>query len=187
MKFNWKKINSISGSEYHLIQNKRHFVVKESRHGKDWFCLDWSSNLHRRFGPLCEIVEECKSHIEGLIEANSYELREHRPQISEEELERLVLLIEGCSEVTQACSRIIRHGYDGYNLDGKHLTSNRQALTHDIQDLFGCVLLMHQCFDIKLPDVRNTKHRFNGNKLKGLHHNSQHALVIDHEKDLGTF
>ena len=155
MKLMWKRVQKLNAVEYHMITKRKHFVVKQFEHRNGaqspWFCLDWSSNLHRRFSPEWETAEECMKYIESLLEVDSYELRDHQPEISEAELERLVLLMEECSEVTQACSKIIRNGWEAFNPHRDQLTSNRESLTNELQDLLGTVLKMQQRGDFKLP------------------------------------
>lgn len=62
------------------------------------------------------------------------------------EMERLVLLIEECSEVQHVASKILRFGYDGANPSDN--IRNRYLLERELGDLFAVIKLMKERSDI---------------------------------------
>jgi hypothetical protein len=68
----------------------------------------------------------------------------HYNQLSEAEAERLAILIEECSEVIQAATKIQRHGHRHY-----HTTeTNREQLEREIGDLVHAIKRMQTASDI---------------------------------------
>jgi NTP pyrophosphatase (non-canonical NTP hydrolase) len=68
--------------------------------------------------------------------------------VTEAERERLVILMEECGEVIQACSKIIRHGWDGVYPDG---TGNTEWLRNEIDDVLGMIWAIEDLGDISGP------------------------------------
>jgi hypothetical protein len=63
-------------------------------------------------------------------------MSEHFNRLTPAEQERLVILAEECSEVIQAVSKILRHGYESRNPKGLNSETNRQGLERELGDLF---------------------------------------------------
>lgn len=65
---------------------------------------------------------------------------------SEAEAERLEMLIEECSEVIKASTKILRHGFGSYNptLPEERQTLNRDDLERELLDLKSVVWAMQQ-------------------------------------------
>lgn len=55
------------------------------------------------------------------------------------ETEMLVITMEECGEVVQACSKILRHGIDSRYRDG---TANRSALVGECGDVVACLAVL---------------------------------------------
>jgi NTP pyrophosphatase (non-canonical NTP hydrolase) len=58
-------------------------------------------------------------------------------QLTPAEEERLAWLIEECSEVIKACTKIQRHGYYSYDPSNIHHLGNRADLETEIQDVLN--------------------------------------------------
>ena len=69
---------------------------------------------------------------------------------SEAEAERLEMLIEECSEVIKAATKILRHGFGSYNptLPEERQTLNRDDLERELLDLKSVVWAMAEAEDI---------------------------------------
>lgn len=65
------------------------------------------------------------------------------------EQERLTWLIEECSEVIKAGTKILRHGYRSYNPDKPAYGDNRRDLEMEIGDVLSAVGLMLNAEDIQ--------------------------------------
>lgn len=73
---------------------------------------------------------------------------EHFNKLTPGEDERLAWLIEECSEVIKAATKILRHGYESYNPDDPNHPGNRKELEIELIDLFSSVGLMINNGDI---------------------------------------
>lgn len=62
-------------------------------------------------------------------------MTEHFNGLTEAEAERLALVIEECSEVQKAASKILRHGFESCNPLIEKSETNRQALAREMGDL----------------------------------------------------
>lgn len=60
-------------------------------------------------------------------------LTEHFNKLSEEEAERLALLMEECGEVVQVIGKILRHGYESHHPDSDQI--NRSLLHDELGDM----------------------------------------------------
>lgn len=65
--------------------------------------------------------------------------------VSEAQRERLVILMEECGEVVQACSKILRWGWDSRYEDG---TLNSDRLRAEMDDLQGMIWAIEQHGDV---------------------------------------
>lgn len=61
--------------------------------------------------------------------------------LSPAEAERLAMLIEEASEVSQIACKILRHGYESHHPDSPEAT-NRQELRREVTDFQAVVMLM---------------------------------------------
>jgi NTP pyrophosphatase (non-canonical NTP hydrolase) len=73
--------------------------------------------------------------------------------VTEAERERLVILMEECGEVIQACSKIIRHGWHSKYDDG---TLNVDRLRAEIDDVQGMIWAIEQESDDVLGESLNS-------------------------------
>lgn len=69
--------------------------------------------------------------------------------------ERLTMLAEEASEVVQACTKILRHGFDSFDptLDGSNPPSNREHLEKELLDLIAVASAMGVRKDITFRDA----------------------------------
>lgn len=67
--------------------------------------------------------------------------------------ERLVLVMEECGEVTQACSKALRHGLDNYDPENPRVT-NRMDLARELGDLQAAILLLADSGAVSMEDVK---------------------------------
>lgn len=74
--------------------------------------------------------------------------------MTNEEIERLALLIEECGEVQHMAGKILRHGYESTHEDYDNV-SNRELLYREILDLHIAIELMYQKSDINREDVKD--------------------------------
>jgi hypothetical protein len=94
-------------------------------------------------------------------------MAQHFNQLDEGQQERLAVLIEECSEVIQAGTKILRHGYDSHHpFTGEN---NRIALEREIADLLHILKWM---YDVDISKVRITERLVAGkpNAAKYMHH-----------------
>lgn len=69
-------------------------------------------------------------------------------QLTPAQEERLAWLVEECSEVIKACTKIQRHGYFSYDpTDSNHL-GNKVDLETEIQDVLNAITLLYNSGDI---------------------------------------
>lgn len=80
-------------------------------------------------------------------------MTEHFNKLTEAEQERLVLLMEECSEVIQACSKILRHGYESMNYLLPGAATNRADLEREIGDMLSCVRRLELKNDIEVDTI----------------------------------
>lgn len=77
------------------------------------------------------------------------------PSLNPSEAERLELLIEECSEVIQASTKILRHGYDSSHPDRSPMgdTVNRDDLQDEVADVQAVLTMMENEQDIEVSDT----------------------------------
>lgn len=85
--------------------------------------------------------------------------------ISNEELERLVLVAEECAEVIQIINKIIRHGYENYHPNDPN-TTNRDLLSKELTDLLAVSTYLSDTDCIYVGDIPTTLKK----KQKYLHY-----------------
>jgi len=97
-------------------------------------------------------------------------------ELSAAQLERLAVLNEECSEVQQAVSKIIRHGYESFNpLPNADKTENREALEKELGHLLNAVRMLcvydlsNVAIQTHADDKRSTIPRW-------LHHQAKETL-----------
>lgn len=77
--------------------------------------------------------------------------------LSDPERERLACLIEECSEVQKAATKILRHGYESRDpTNPKHL-GNRQDLQDEIHDVIGVINMMFENCDFYNLDHKHKR------------------------------
>lgn len=86
------------------------------------------------------------------------------------EAERLAWLIEECSEVQKAATKILRHGYEGKDPTNPDHLGNRHDLTDELADLIAAVLLMDAKNDIVVSEALAKAQARHG---KYLHHQEE--------------
>ena len=64
--------------------------------------------------------------------------------------ERLLMLAEEASEISQAVCKILRHGYDNYNPNDLDKKSNKELLVYELEDLLAIIKAMTEAEDIKI-------------------------------------
>lgn len=69
-------------------------------------------------------------------------------QLSSAQEERLVYLIEECSEVIKASTKILRHGYYSYDPTNKDHLGNKVDLETEIQDVLNAITHLYNKGDI---------------------------------------
>lgn len=77
--------------------------------------------------------------------------------LSNAEKERLIILIEECSEVIHISSKIIRHGYEAYNpmIFNSISLSNKENLEMELGHLKNSIFLLINSKDVSLTKIRN--------------------------------
>ena len=88
-------------------------------------------------------------HIEESPEPEKKEVFSNK--LTPAESERLYMLMEECGEVIQACSKVLRHGYDSYHPNNPNV-NNRELLTNEVHDLFAVLDMMDH--DIKVDGAQ---------------------------------
>lgn len=71
------------------------------------------------------------------------------------EAERLTLLIEECSEVIQAATKILRYGYQSHHPTGEY--DNREQLEIELGDVMAIADLMVVNEDIRLAALKHQR------------------------------
>jgi hypothetical protein len=87
-------------------------------------------------------------------------------QVTEAERERLVILMEECGEVIQACSKIIRHGWRSRYDDG---TLNVDRLRAEMDDVQGMIWAIEN-EGTTLGDSRNSPREVWERKKRWMHY-----------------
>ena len=82
--------------------------------------------------------------------------------------ERLVLLMEECGEVIQACSKILRHGYKSEPPNGGRV--NLEQLEKEISDVMWVVQLMLTNKDLRPAVIEKESRATSITKPLYLHH-----------------
>ncbi|SER86847.1 hypothetical protein SAMN04490244_103321 [Tranquillimonas rosea] len=72
-------------------------------------------------------------------------------ELTRAETERLALLSEKASAVSQCVGAILQHGYDSYSLSTPD-TSNRRRLSQEIEELLGVIVVMDRDLDPNVAD-----------------------------------
>lgn len=62
--------------------------------------------------------------------------------MTEAERERLTMLAEEASEIVQAATKALRHGYNSHDPTGQKLGSNKDQLFREIEDLKAVLFIM---------------------------------------------
>lgn len=87
------------------------------------------------------------------------------------EAERLAWLIEECSEVQKAATKILRHGYESHDPSNPDHKGNRADLVEELADLTASVLLMDHKGDINLSDILSEAEKKHGGRY--MHHQEE--------------
>ena len=85
------------------------------------------------------------------------------------ERERLHYLIEECSEVQKAATKILRHGFNCHNPFDPDKKQNRWNLERELEDLLTAIELLRTNHDIALRMMRYVKARFMDTKKPYFH------------------
>lgn len=75
-------------------------------------------------------------------------MEENFNKLTPAETERLAWLIEECSEVVKAGSKILRHGYYSYDPSDPDHKGNRDDLQREVADVLKAIILMTLTEDI---------------------------------------
>lgn len=68
--------------------------------------------------------------------------------LTQAQAERLIFLIEECSEVIQEATKILRFGFDSYHPDDPTKETNRERLRRELTDVMACIALLEDKGDI---------------------------------------
>lgn len=102
--------------------------------------------------------------------------------LTEAQRERLEMLVEECSEVVHAATKILRHGYDSYHPEKPETLVNRKDLQYELLDLWTICERMIDYGDIGLVKF-NTSHLVWKKKLRYTHHQPEfHHPLLPKEK-----
>lgn len=88
--------------------------------------------------------------------------------LSPKELELLAMLAEEASEVTQAVTKIIRHGYDSRNPNDLASSTNREHLADEVYDFLAVAYMAIDAGII--PDKKVTLQSVIDRKKIYMHH-----------------
>lgn len=92
-------------------------------------------------------------------------------ELSNAEAERLALLMEECSEVVQACAKILRHGYASANPTRQEPNpTNRECLEAEIGHVLHAVDRLCLEHDVEVLGVRLSRDLKAESVWKWLHH-----------------
>jgi len=96
------------------------------------------------------ITETEREALKRLLKKYGDKRTEHFNGLSEEEQERLSILMEECGEVIQAIGKIQRHGYESYNPNDPLKRTNRELLAIEMGDVLYASRLLSRNGDV--PD-----------------------------------
>lgn len=74
------------------------------------------------------------------------------PSLTPAQAERLEMLAEEAAEIVQACTKILRHGYENHHPEDPG-ENNRERLEEEIMDVHAVLGMMRYAGDIETPDV----------------------------------
>lgn len=77
--------------------------------------------------------------------------------LGDDEIERLALLIEECSEVSQIACKILRHGYNSYHPDDDNETPNRRLLEEEVGHLSFVIRMMQKNHDLSHEQIKKSE------------------------------
>lgn len=86
------------------------------------------------------------------------------------ESERLALLAEQMGEAIQAICRVLRHGYESYNLLDPKRTSNRELLTSKTGHVLYAMSRLVEAGDMDSGDIEAAEHALGEWIDRSLHH-----------------
>ncbi len=75
-------------------------------------------------------------------------MTDHFSGLTEAEQERLVILVEECSEVSQAACKVLRHGYESVNPKVALSETNREGLQRELGDLLHALCRLTAAGDL---------------------------------------
>lgn len=105
-------------------------------------------------------------------------MTQHFNKLTEGQAERLAMLAEECSEVTQAVTKILRHGYTSHNpLHGDDAESNAHALAREVGNLLEIVNLLIFQGDIDARAVLGGQASKRYNMTKYTHHQALGGFI----------
>lgn len=90
--------------------------------------------------------------------------------LSDQEAERLALLLEELGEAQQAIGKILRHGYESRNPHDPNAISNRHALERELGDVQYAIALIEYAGDVDGIAVNNARVAKAGRIGPYLHH-----------------
>lgn len=93
----------------------------------------------------------------------------HFNQLTPAQAERLALLIEECSEVIHAATKVLRHGYRSYHPNNPNV-NNCVNLERELGDLKFAVHLMYERRDVDEGFINACLESKRENVKKYLHH-----------------
>ena len=92
-------------------------------------------------------------------------------EVTNAQLERLVILAEEAAEVQQMAMKTIRHGFDSYSPHDPSQISNTELLEREIGDLLFTIDLLIESGDINLHSIERFKLDKRSRIQRYLHHN----------------
>lgn len=105
----------------------------------------------------------------------------HFNALTEQEAERLAILLEECSEVIQVCGKILRHGYNSTHPDGG--PNNRELLEKELGHLHCAYHFMQSYKDIEGGKVHSSFKSKRETISKYLRHHKS-VVNIDYHKEI---
>ena len=71
----------------------------------------------------------------------------------------LVILMEECAEVQKECAKALRFGLDDWYAPSGVVDTNREQITHELDDLLGIVGMLRQenIIDAENPEAQDAK------------------------------
>ena len=97
-------------------------------------------------------------------------MTEHFNKLKPDELERLALLMEDCSEVIHIIGKIIRHGYESTDPTKDDNATNRYLLQEEIGQLLWAVDEMIRLDDVDKGSIIYIRQNRKKKVLEYLHH-----------------